>query len=206
MANKNIIQWNCRGIRPNFNELKILTDHYDPILFCLQETFLNNNTFTFKGFCTYHHLSRDIGGRACGGVSLLIKDSIPHSKVTLVTTLQAKAITISVPSVITICSLYLSPSVAIDIASINSLVGQLPKPFILLGDFNAHNTMWGSSANNGRGNTIENFILNNNLCLLNNGSHTYLHPGSGTFSAISLSLCVPCLYGSQLYSGIRYLW
>ena len=104
MANKNIIQWNCRGIRPNLNELKILTDYYDPILFCLQETFLNNNTITFKGFCTYHHISRDIAGRACGGVSLLIKDSLPHSEVTLVTTLQAKAITISVPSVITICS------------------------------------------------------------------------------------------------------
>ena len=56
--------------------------------------------------------------------------------------------------------------------------------------------MWGSSTNNGRGNTIENFIPTNNLCLLNNGSHTYLHPGSGTFSTISLSLCVcaPVVY------------
>ena len=40
----------------------------------------------------------------------------------------------------------------------------------------------------------DNSITENNLCLLNSNQHTYLHPGSGSFTAIDLSLCHPSLY------------
>ena len=38
MANK-LIQWNCRGLKANFNELLLLLTGLCPII-CLQETFL----------------------------------------------------------------------------------------------------------------------------------------------------------------------
>jgi len=41
---------------------------------------------------------------------------------------------------------------------------------------------------------MEDFILKQNISLLNSGSFTYLHPGTGTTSAIDLSLCHPSLY------------
>ena len=41
---------------------------------------------------------------------------------------------------------------------------------------------------------IYKFISDNNLCLMNYGSYTYLHPGSGTFTAIDLSLCTPGIF------------
>ena len=41
---------------------------------------------------------------------------------------------------------------------------------------------------------MEDFILKQNISLMNSGSYTYLHPGTGTTSAIDLSLCHPSLY------------
>ena len=39
MFNK-ILQWNCRGIGPNYEELLLLLNKYNPKIVCLQETFL----------------------------------------------------------------------------------------------------------------------------------------------------------------------
>ena len=64
---------------------------------------------------------------------------------------------------------------------------------MLLGDFNGHHILWGCNKNNTRGEIIENFINTNDLCLMNDKSYTYLHPATGTFSSLDLSLCHPSL-------------
>ena len=48
---------------------------------------------------------------------------------------------------------------------------------------------WGCGKNNIRGDRIDDFITENKVCLLNDGSYTYLHPATGTFTVIDLSLC-----------------
>ena len=62
------------------------------------------------GFNCIHLTSRDIDGKTCGGVSVLVSDGIPSSECTLNTSLRVKAVTISTYKTITICSLYLPPS------------------------------------------------------------------------------------------------
>ena len=52
---------------------------------------------------------------------------------------------------------------------------QLPTPFLLLGDFNAHNPLWGNPDINTRDQLIEDFITNNCLYVLNNGDNTFFH-------------------------------
>ena len=74
---------------------------------------------------------------------------------------------------------------------------KLPKPFMLLGDFNGHHTMWGCRDINPRGRIIEDFLSEENLCIFNDDTTTYLHPASGSATAIDLSLCDPDLYGSM---------
>ena len=160
----------------------------------MQETYLNTVDFSMRGFSCYNNICHDVSGRACGGVSVFVRDGIIHSRVPLNTVLQAEAVTITNGKVFTVCSLYLPPRDAIDIHELELLISQLPAPYILLGDFNAHNIVWGCDTNNNRGNSIYNFILDNNLCLLNDESYTYLHPGSGTFTAIDLSLASPGIY------------
>ena len=62
-----------------------------------------------------------------------------------------------------------------------------------MGDFNGHNVIWGSDNVNERGRTIENFISKNNLCLFNDNKPTYLHPATGTYTSLDLSICYPTL-------------
>ena len=90
--------------------------------------------------------SRDIGGRACGGVSVLVRDGIPSSECTLNTSLQAKAVTISTSKTLTVCSLYLPPSENLNIVLLTRLIDQLP-----MTNFNGHGMTWGCDKNNSWG-------------------------------------------------------
>ena len=65
---------------------------------------------------------------------------------------------------------------------------------MLAGDFNGHSKVWGCSDTNDRGEIIEDVIAENDLCLLNEKQPTYLHPPTGNYYAIDLSLCHPNIY------------
>ena len=57
-----------------------------------------------------------------------------------------------------------------------------------MGDFNSHSYVWGCRDTDQKGRIVEDVINRNNLLLYNNKSYTYLHPGTGTYSAIDLTL------------------
>ena len=124
-------------------------------------------------------------------MSVLVRDGISYSECKLNTTLQAKAVTISTSKTITICLLYLPPSENLNIVLLTHLIVQLPTPFVVRGDFNGHSMTWGCDKNNRRGHSIDDFITDNNVCLLIDGSYTALHTATGTFTIIDLSLCSP---------------
>jgi len=64
-----------------------------------------------------------------------------------------------------------------------------------MGDFNAHNPLWGCRDINSKGQHVENFLLQTNMCLLNDKSaRTYLHPATGSLSSIDLTIVDPTLY------------
>ena len=189
-----IIQWNCRGVKPRFEELLLLLSLLRPSIFCLQETFLKpNDTFTFKGCNVYNHIHSDCL-RASGGSSLLVHSSLPQRQIKLKTDLQAVAVSITLDKEITFCSIYIPPSYSLRSEQLTSLLQQLPSPYMLVGDFNGHNVLWGSNGNDPRGELIEDFITENDICLMNDKSNTYLDSGKGTFSSLDLSLCHPSLY------------
>ena len=50
---------------------------------------------------------------------------------------------------------------------LDEIVNQLPTPFLLLGDFNGHNFIWGSDDVNDEGRIVENVINKTNLCFYN---------------------------------------
>lgn len=69
-----------------------------------------------------------------------------------------------------------------------------------MGDFNSHSTLWGCSSTNPKGLEIETFLMQNNLCLLNNKSITYLHPATGTLSSLDLAFCDPTIFMDYMWS------
>ena len=66
--------------------------------------------------------------------------------------------------------------------------------FAIVGDFNAHSTLWGCTKVDRRGKIIEDLITKSNLCILNSASTTYVHPATGSVSAIDLSMCSPDIF------------
>uniref|UniRef100_A0A1B0DIK5 Endonuclease/exonuclease/phosphatase domain-containing protein n=1 Tax=Phlebotomus papatasi TaxID=29031 RepID=A0A1B0DIK5_PHLPP len=188
-----IIQYNINGFYNNFTDLNLLGRDYDPLIFALQETHLTSRkTPCLKG---YHVFWRNHpSNTAKGGTAILIKEQNWAREIPIHSTLECTVIQTKMRGrYITICSLYLNPGERIDYAKLSSLVEELPTPFLILGDYNAQSVAWGSSTTNTRGRTIERFIEEHNLLLLNDGSFTYLSPSYGTFSAIDLSLCSPSL-------------
>ena len=187
MANK-LIQWNCRGLKANFNELLSLLTGLCPSIICLQETFLKpSDNLDIRGYTLYNHIHQE-GDKASGGASIILNNSIPQSQIQLNTNLQAVAVKATVHKTIHVCSLYFPPSDRINIADFEHLIQQLPKPFIIMGDFNSHSNIWGCRDTDQNGRIIEDVINRNNLLLYNNKTYTYLHPGTGTYSAIDLTL------------------
>ena len=106
MAHK-IIQWNCRGLRSNYNDLAILLQDHSPTAVCLQETNLKPNTnISFKNYTMVNCFGPANNERACWGVSILVKDGTPHQHITLKTNLQAVAVNINCHRPMTICCLF----------------------------------------------------------------------------------------------------
>ncbi|GFX80396.1 putative RNA-directed DNA polymerase from transposon X-element [Trichonephila clavipes] len=64
------------------------------------------------------------------------------SALPLHTSLQAVAVRIQSTSLITVCCFYLPPNTVIHQHDLNNLVDHLPAPFIILGDFHGHRTLW----------------------------------------------------------------
>ena len=150
---------------------------------------LTKDDFVIRGFNCIHLTSRDIGGSACGGVLVIARVGIPYIECTHITALQAKAVIISTSKTITTCSLYLPSSENLNIVKLTRLIDQFPTPFVVCGDFSGYIMTWDCDKNNSRGDKIDDFITDNNICLLNDVFYTYLHPVTEIFTAIDLSLC-----------------
>ena len=83
-----IIQWNCRGLKANFNDILLLLNEHDPAVLCLQETFLKvTDKITFKNFSLFSAYFQN-ADRASGGVSIVVNNKAPHRVIPLKTNLQ----------------------------------------------------------------------------------------------------------------------
>ena len=89
-TNKSIIQWNCCGFRPNFEEIKNLISNFRPYILALQENhFKDSDNVNIRGFDHYFKTCMpEVDGRATGGCSIFVKKGIPHEVLELDTELQ----------------------------------------------------------------------------------------------------------------------
>ena len=158
----NFIQWNCRGLCSNLEELQLLNNDVNASVICLQETFLKPSAdFSLEGY-VHSHFCKDFGsGRASGGSSVFVRDDVISSNIDIMSQLQVSARLVSLQRTIAFCSIYIPPDYALCLEELENIINQLPKPYILVGDFNAHNPLWGSLKHNARGRVVESFINRN---------------------------------------------
>ncbi|KAG5876142.1 hypothetical protein JTB14_021075 [Gonioctena quinquepunctata] len=168
--NENIIQWNCNGIKHHYPELKTIILERNPFSICLQESHLKpGENFRLRGYNAIRH---DVipDQRARGGVITFIKENIHFNILPIQTQLQVVAITIQYPIEMTICNLYL-PNADWTPRCLRNLLQQLPEPFMIVGDLNVHNPLWGSSRSCPGGRILEEIINDLDLVLLNTGTN-----------------------------------
>ncbi|GBN02577.1 putative RNA-directed DNA polymerase from transposon X-element [Araneus ventricosus] len=183
------LSWNCRGIRSKLHYIRTILNNFHPACFCLQETFLMSHfPLKLRGYNCVRK-DADTGSHSSGGVCILTSNLYPSTPLSLHTSLQAVAVQVHTRALVTVCCIYLPPHDALNQQQLNNLVDQLPKPFLLLGDFNGHSTLWGSDSTNSRGRQIEQFISNNCLCLLYNDEKTYFHEPTRSFHSLDLAVC-----------------
>ena len=89
-----IVQWNIRGLRANFEELRLLCNQYNPQVAAVQECQLRKdkiiNLTGFSGITKNSH-----GDTATGGVTLYINKSFLFSEIKHDTDLQAVMVKVS---------------------------------------------------------------------------------------------------------------
>ena len=189
-----ILQWNCRGLKPNYQDLQTVLRLRNPFIVCLQETKLAPDTScAIKGYAVFRE---DVPSNtiAHGGVLIAVHHSLPARQLQLQSSLQVVAARVHLSHrEVTVCSLYLPPGTPLPVAELRRLLHELPAPVLIVGDFNAHSTAWGCDQTGSRGRVLESFICDESLCVLNTGQRTHFTVPSGQTSALDLSLASPSL-------------
>ena len=190
-----ILQWNVCGLLPRLAELKNYINKAEtfPDIICIQETFLkeNKNVEIFG----YNIERRDRPDGARGGVAILINKNLSYNLIISFPEIEELSIELNLgPQKLKICNIYNPPGNKINEDVYNQIAARSNQ--ILLGDFNAHHPVFGGKLLDPAGRILENIINNNNLCILNDKSGTYLtHSGKTTsidLTITSNNLAIKC--------------
>lgn len=120
------------------------------------------------------HQSNRLGGAS--RAALLIRTDIPQVPLTVRGSTDSEICACRVrfgTLDFTAVSIYLQPTVTIDTIELAKAVQSLPPPYLVCGDFNAHNASWGSQKTDKRGTNITDFMETVRLLLINDGQPTY---------------------------------
>ena len=187
-----IIVWqiNIRGIYSKREEIQNYLTQVDnpPHIFCLQETFLKDNKEVH--FLNYSLVNRNRRNKLGGGCAIYIHDTVNYKLLNISDKLEYLRVCIQFDSFeATIVNFYNPPDTAIHIDTLNEFLSQpCNKNIIILGDFNSHNPIWGSCKTDNNGTLLQDFMENNDLVLLNDGSPTRYDVARNIYSAIDLSI------------------
>ena len=185
-----ILQWNCQSVSSKKCDLIYLANKYNPFIIAISETWLKpGKTFNLSGYSTIREDRPD----GFAGSALMIKNSFPYSHISLPTHSDCfQALAVCCQN-ITFLSVYIPyPSLPI-LQELDFIFSSLPKPFVVLGDFNCHHHVWGSATTNSVGVKLLDMIDSHNLCLLNNGSPTLRTNPNENISCVDLTFCSPIL-------------
>ena len=95
---------------------------------------------------------------------------------------------------ITIANIYLPGSANFERGEMCKIISSVPNPKIIVGDFNAHNTVWGNECMDRRGRILEAIFVEQGLNVMTSGWATHM---SGT--AIDLTVVSPLLAVDMQY-------
>ena len=183
-----IFQWNARGIRNKGHELiqYIHNISRKPHIICVQETFLSSGeTYNIPNYVGIY--KPRVAGRQ-GGCAIYVRTNISYKEADTPPNKEFQKVIIKGHNIdLEIINFY-NPCIEITHEYLLSIVNGCGPNYIICGDFNSHNTLWGSNKTDKNGREVEQFLNNNDLVFLNDGSFTRQDPGSLTTTCIDLTI------------------
>lgn len=180
------IQWNARSISNKKFELTFFCQKYSPIVFAIAETWLKpQSPFNFPGYIAL----RDDRVDGWDGAALIIKRNIPFVNIQIPPHSSNLFIVAANIFNIAFISIYIPhPSLGV-LSELNAILKNIPKPMIILGDLNCHDTSWGSAISDNNGRKLLSIFDELNLCCLNDGRPTRRTAPNHNVSAVDVSVC-----------------
>lgn len=185
------MQWNSRSLRRKVPELCFLIRKHSPVLVAVSETwFVPGTRYRVPGFSCL----RDDRQDGMAGCALFVSLSQIFYQITLPThSPEINAVAVRAFN-ISFISMYIPQPSPYLISDILLIISSVPPPVIIMGDFNAHHTSWGSYHCDTFGRLLFEMFEEANLCLCNDGSPTRrVLPSQNPKSAVDLTLCSPSL-------------
>ena len=207
-----ILQWNAQSLIAHGNEFKHALNVWEikPDIICVQETWLKEGkTFNLIGYDMYRNDRKVSSNKTLGGGCVIFaKKGIPIKYVKEKDTdiqYQVVEVFCKDQNKLNIINVY-NPCLNIDESFLAEIESYVNDRTVICGDFNGHNTLWGSKNTDTNGRNIENFIHKHNLICLNNGEGTRINVSHGTMSCIDISL-TSCSLGAKCnWSVIQDTW
>ncbi|XP_058817337.1 uncharacterized protein LOC131680640 [Topomyia yanbarensis] len=186
------VQWNINGLRNNLGDLQNIIAGTEPLCLAIQETHLHTGVDPTPWFGNRYDWETARGDNNHQTIGLGIKVELLSVHLPLNTELIAVARRISTPIRCSIVSIYLPQGVTNIRSQLTSLINQVPAPFIVMGDLNAHHKAWGSDKCCHRGNEIVKLIEEIDAVILNDGSTTFIRGNASsaldvTFASSSIA-------------------
>ena len=184
--NPPILQWNINGVRSKDLGLLAIMQDISPAVIALQETKLDVHVpLIIKRFDKIYRKDRNCNG---GGVCLAIHNSIPSHEIVINTNLEMVACRVMFRNTnLTICNVYFNKDANISSDELD-IINSLPSPVLLVGDINGKHPSWGAPTSDGRGNIINDWALENDKFILNDGAPTRYDITNDTYSHIDISM------------------
>lgn len=184
VKNASVFQWNARGLKSRMADFRqfVFTHQFPIIVICEPNLSAPIRLSGYECFMSSTH-------GECSKIVVFIRRDltyvhhpVPPDEVNqyVCLTVKKKKLTF------TILGAYLSPTSRLDCERLQGILTSTPQPWVIIGDFNAHHYLWGSSKVNSRGRTLVSFASERELCLSNDGSPTYLR-GSVYSSCLDLT-------------------
>lgn len=131
-----------------------------------------------------------------GGVAILVRSDLKFTEVSGPNFEKISFIGIKIKlketQELSLVSVYIRPSTRISHQLWTQFFSIIKKPFLIGGDFNAHNQAWGCLENDIPGRILLESLDSNNIIYLNKGQFTRINPSGGNNSAVDITLTSPC--------------
>lgn len=183
-----ILQWNARSLVANGQEFKKVVADLEvrPDVMCIQETWLRPHLdFVISG---YSSVRCDRIGTQGGGCITFIKDTLAYRRITVPNEYECIVIEMCSPrGNIKVVNFY-NPCKKLSKQTFHEISESVDRREIWCGDFNAHNTLWGSDYTDTNGEVVEELIEERLLACLNDGRGTRVNVTRNSVSCIDLTL------------------